>query len=76
MKKYEVNIPIAGYVSVLVDAEDKEGAKDAAFEKVEFQLVCASGTECVELDTYSKITQGNVCYAPLHQIEIHEAEEQ
>jgi hypothetical protein len=56
MKKYGVEIPIAGYVYIEVEAENKEEAIEIALE-TEW-----SNDDIEELDTYNKLVEGNVCY--------------
>jgi len=66
MPKYVVDIPIAGYVSLEIEADSKEEAIDKAF---------AQGFEdedIMELEMYEHITEGNVCSAPLNDLHIEE----
>lgn len=71
--EYMVIVPIAGAVTVTVEAENESQAKDKAMA-ASFDVALSSndGVELVELDTLEKIVQGNVCYAPQWEVEIEE----
>jgi len=56
MKKYGVSIPIAGYIYKEVEANSKEEAKEKAMSE------SFEDDEIMELDTYDKLVEGNVCY--------------
>lgn len=65
MKKYVVTVPIAGSYTVEVEAEDEDGAIEAAFE--------AQGeAEDVEWEALREICSGNVCHAPVWEVEVEE----
>jgi len=57
MKKYYVQIPIAGHLSFEVEAECKEQAIELAFE-----LDSSAGE--LSYDELSSFNSGNVCHCP------------
>lgn len=54
--KYEVDIPIAGFIYVEVEAESKKEAIELAMN-MEW-----NDDDIQELDKYEKLVEGNVCY--------------
>jgi len=60
MKQYTVIIPIAGHVTVSVEAENEDDAKEKAFE----MDLADSGVADLEWETLTKFNQGNVCFCP------------
>jgi hypothetical protein len=68
MKRYVVTIPLTGIVSVEVDAEDEEGAKEKAWE----QNISIDNIETWELTNI--ICRGNVLDAVQNEIEVEEIE--
>ena len=75
LKKYQVELPIAGAIWVEVDAEDERGAESAAFEALADLDVKYKGKlpfELVELEGYTKITEGNVMHCGYNDMDIHE----
>ncbi len=72
-KEYEVLIPVAGAVSVMVEAESEEEAVQKALEvDCVFNVISKDGAELHEIDFYEQITQGNILYAPYNEIEADE----
>lgn len=69
MRTFTVSIPIAGAISIGVEAESEEGAKDAAWEKYNNE---GSDAGDVSWDAFEFITQGNVCHAPTNSVEVYE----
>lgn len=67
MKKYSVELPIAGRAIVEVEAIGPEQAISEAMQAVTFDHV-------EEWDAYKHIVQGNVCYAPVHRASAEEIE--
>lgn len=65
MTEYIITIPIAGYVTMSVEAANKEDAIDEAFQN-------ASLNDIDEWDVYSQIVEGNVLYAPQNEVEVEE----
>lgn len=69
MKRFQVTYPVAGSVTIEVDAEDRSDAidrgMDLAYEAVD-------RCEFEELDVYSKLVQGNVVYASVWQVNVEE----
>lgn len=63
MNEYEVKIPIAGFLSVTVEAQTELEAQQLAYENAEWSHVA-------EWDTYKKLVKGSVICAPLWQIEV------
>jgi hypothetical protein len=68
-KSYTVIIPIAGSISIEVEAEDKAKAIDAAWAKIDEQ---ASDAGEVEWEFLTRIAEGNVCYAPVTNTRVEE----
>lgn len=66
MKKYRVDVPIAGYVSIEVEAESREDAINKALEKGYTE------DEIMEIDMYDKLVEGNVCYTYHYKAEATE----
>jgi hypothetical protein len=56
MKKYRVDLPIAGYISLEVDAENEDDAIEKALDSE------WTHDDIQELDAYKRLVQGNVCY--------------
>ena len=69
MKKFIVEVPIAGYVCIEVEAEDKNDAIDIAFQKG------YTDEEIVELDMYERLVEGNVVYTYHTRVEVNELKE-
>ena len=69
MKKYGVNIPVAGYVYKEVEAESKEEALEKAFDEG------YKDDEIAELDMYDVLVEGNVCYTYHTEVEVEEIED-
>ena len=70
MSEYHVRIPIAGVLSMVVDAESEEEAIEKALSTDVFiDLTEGDGTshspEVEEWDMYRSTVQGNVNYTPL-----------
>lgn len=61
MKKWEVSLPISGYVCVEVEAEDEESAIEAAF------MSDITTKDIEEWETHHQIARGNVCSAVLNE---------
>ena len=78
-KEYEVSIPIAGIMRMIIVAENERDAKELA-ENAAWRI-SSNAVELIdepnileayvdEVDAYRHITRGNVCYAPLNSIEV------
>lgn len=67
MKKYLVNLPITGYISIEVEAKNEEMAIDKAFESEECNL-----DNLIEWEACESVCEGNVCYAILTDAEAEE----
>lgn len=70
MKKYYVEIPITGYVSVEVEANSKEEAIEKAWESPDLSL-----NNVVEWEAHERISKGNVSYAVRDDIDIYSEDE-
>ncbi len=57
MKKFGVRIPVTGYVSLEVTAEDEDEAMEKAWE-TEVTI-----GDITEWETVEQVCKGNVCYA-------------
>ena len=68
MKTYCVSIPIAGAIHIEVEAASSEEAKEKAWEKINKDSEKAGE---VEWEFFDHITEGNVCSAPLNDIEVN-----
>lgn len=72
MPSYHVFLPFTGVFFLEVEADSKDAAKDAAFEK-DIELK-AKGAEVHGWDTHKHIVQGNVFYGVQSEIEVKPAE--
>jgi hypothetical protein len=82
MKTYTVDLPFVGYITLTVEAENEEQAKELAFDTyMEIKTprdMQPDGVEDVfvgEFDFVKQVIRGNVCYAPLNDMSIEEVEE-
>jgi hypothetical protein len=66
MKTYSVTMPLVGSITVVVEAENEQAAKEAAL------LVDFDVDNVDELETMEKICEGNVLYAPCSEITVQE----
>ena len=72
MSKYLVTVPLVGYSSCIVEADNEDEAKDKAYE-----ICCSFEDENVELQELygvDKVVEGNVCKHPFWNIDVEEAE--
>lgn len=79
-KTYGVNMPIAGYVYLEVEAEDKEQAKEAFYSKTSKMLDTHDDIfSHPEIDGfwefYEKTVSGNVCFLNHTEVDIEELDE-
>lgn len=76
-KEYEVSLPIAGIMTMVIEANSEKEAQEIA----ENAAWCIGPVDLIdepkiseaiinEIDSYRRIVQGNVLYAPLNQIEV------
>lgn len=67
---YHVTVPIAGAIVIEVDADNKPQAIQKALE-VEWikNIEPADGVECLELNTYKKLFEGNVSHVDYSEAE-------
>jgi hypothetical protein len=73
MAKFDVYLPIAGYVHKEIEANSEKEAIDLALEEGYTE------EEIVECDSYEKLVEGNVCYVNIYEAwaeEIKEDEEE
>lgn len=68
-KEYLVSIPIAGAIHINVTAKSEADAKEKAWEALNDKGEDAGEVEWEFMDA---ITEGNVCHAPLNEIEVSE----
>ena len=73
-KSYYVEIPIAGFLTVVVAADDEDAAAAKALEDADYRIECEGGTECGELECYSTLVEGNVFFGPLDRISVQEGD--
>lgn len=71
-KEYQVLIPIAGCISVTVEAESEEEAKEKAFEEDWRVDLSGPNVELHELEPLEQIVEGNICWAPQRSVEVEE----
>ena len=64
MAKYNVTLPVAGYAIVEVEAGSEEEAIDCAVNNW--------GGDYEELDAYTHLVEGNVCYAYISEARAEE----
>ena len=71
MKKFAVEIPIAGSLYLEVEAENAEEALEVAWEEIN-----NDGESAGELmwEFYEKIVEGNVCHVGCSEIAVDELE--
>lgn len=69
-KQYAVTLPVAGSVTVWVDAASEEEAIDLAFEKQDWRVKTGDGTEAGEFDSMRRIVSGNCCHAPCWEVSV------
>ena len=62
MAKYEVYVPVVGFVTKYVEAETEEAAIAAALQE-------DIGEDYEEFGMVAKLSEGNVLNAPLHEAE-------
>ena len=70
MKKYFVEIPITGYVSVEIEANSKEEAIEKAWESPDLSL-----DNVVEWEAHAYVSKGNVLYALRDEIDVYSEDE-
>jgi hypothetical protein len=68
MKKFGVSVPIAGYVYIEVEAENKNEAIEKVFEQGYKE------DDIQEMDMYEKIVEGNICNVWHNEVEVEELE--
>ena len=80
MKTYSVMIPMAGHLSLTVEAESKDDAKGKAFDvagKALDKMLTdddESGAEFQNIELLDQFNQGNVCYCPSPwEVEVEES---
>jgi len=74
MSKYEVQIPIAGYFEATVEAENEDGAIQAAWDQIDL----ADDADILAQITFeylNQITTGNVLHAQLNEIAVEKVGE-
>lgn len=69
--RYIVTIPIAGRIVVEVEADSKEAAKEAAWDKLHAGAADEEGAD-IEWEFYDKLVEGNVCRSCWTQTEVEE----
>ena len=76
--KWTVELPIAGSIIISdVEAATEKEAIEAAFGLADFKIVAddPSRVEFGECDTFRKLAEGNVLYAPCHRARAEEQKE-
>lgn len=75
--QFAVSMPITMHVSILVEADDEEKAKAAAFEAdFGFDVVGPSKdkVEIIEWEMHSHVTRGNVYSGVINDIDVEEVD--
>ena len=68
MSKYVVQIPIAGSISIEVEAADKKAALAAAWDLINTNEGPAEDVGEIEWEYFDVISEGNCCHAPCNEI--------
>ena len=74
---FVVRVPFAGYIATTVEAADASEAEEKALEAawdITLELTDPKSVDHWEYEMLSRIVQGNVCYAPLFEIEVADDE--
>jgi len=78
MKTYSVLMPFAGSMTLEVEAENEDDAKEKFYEEIEQVSFKMAETDKKGIDVcwdfHEKIVGGNVCYAEWNNMEIEEIE--
>lgn len=75
MKNYNVTIPFAGAMSVNVEAENEDQAKELAYNKLSEAIplnhmdLNNRDINCIELEYYDKLISGNVRHFTYNEID-------
>jgi len=72
--KYTVVMPLAGAISVEVEADSKKAAIEAFWEAVDV-MTAPEINDSIECEYLENITTGNVCHAPFHSVHVIEEKE-
>ena len=75
MTKYLVTLPVAGFITVEVEAADKEEAIDAAMSNADWTVTAKGNTEAGEFDLFEHIVRGNVCNAPVVDVSVEKIDD-
>lgn len=88
MKTFNITVPVAGYVSLSLDARDEQHAKELLFNHLQITASVASDglDEDEQLETYfeihgvevgplKRITSGNCLHVSVNEIYIEEEEQ-
>jgi len=71
-KRYAVTLPVAGSVTVFVEAHDEEEALNKAFDEQDWRVDCGDNTEPGEFETMQYTVRGNVSYVPCSKYSVEE----
>ncbi len=73
MKQYAVTLPVAGSITVYVEAESEKVAVELALEKQDWRVVGGKNPEIGEdFEAMRHLVSGNVCYAPCSEYSVEE----
>jgi hypothetical protein len=70
IRPFTVLIPLAGRLTISVEADGEEAAKEAAWDK--FNELGEAGADDIEWEAMDIIAEGNCCSAPQNEIEANE----
>lgn len=76
MPEYNILIPCTMSISVGVEAENEEEAKNKALDvdlRVKLESDDPMGPEIYEFETHRQICQGNIYYGCINEIDVQEA---
>lgn len=76
MSKYYVSIPIAGSITIEVEADSAKAAKAVAWEKINENSGDPEDIGDVTWEYMDQIVSGNVCAAPLNEIVVDKARDE
>jgi hypothetical protein len=68
MDKYFVQVPIAGSVTIEVEAASREDAVEAAWARIHENSGDPEDVGEIEWEYLDKVASGNVCHAPCNSI--------
>lgn len=63
MKKWKVEIPVVGYISMIIEADNENDAIQNGIKEANKSIINSDIADYVEaLDSYENLIDGNFCY--------------